>query len=228
MRREGHAPAAWRSLPVDEREQAWFYRRHGREHPSKRPARDFMKDARVDGVSETDAADIAASLNGQGDAYERLVRRYQDQIAATMWRFSRDRARCEELVHDVFVEAYLGLGSYRGQAPFLHWLRRIATRVGYRHWKQRARERARAPVPLDEGVVADVAAGTPDDPAAASERLERLLARLPPRDALVLTLLYLEDCSVQETAERTGWSRTLVKVQAHRARKKLRKLLETQ
>jgi DNA-directed RNA polymerase specialized sigma24 family protein len=43
---------------------------------------------------------------------------------------------------------------------------------------------------------------------------------------MVLTLLYVEELSVAQTAEETGWSRTMVKVQAHRARKKLKKLLE--
>jgi RNA polymerase sigma-70 factor (ECF subfamily) len=47
------------------------------------------------------------------------------------------------------------------------------------------------------------------------------------RDRLVLMLIYLEGCSVAEAAEATGWSRTMVKVQAHRARRRLRALLET-
>ena len=60
----------------------------------------------------------------------------------------------------------------------------------------------------------------------AAELLHDLLGRLPPRDRLVLTLLYLEELTVAQAAERAGWSRTMVKVQAHRARKKLRALLE--
>jgi DNA-directed RNA polymerase specialized sigma24 family protein len=42
----------------------------------------------------------------------------------------------------------------------------------------------------------------------------------------VLTLIYLDGCSVAEAAEQAGWSQTMTKVQAHRARKKLKKLLE--
>jgi RNA polymerase sigma factor (sigma-70 family) len=49
---------------------------------------------------------------------------------------------------------------------------------------------------------------------------------MPPRDRLVLTLRYLEQCDVAETARRTGWTRTMVKVQTLRARNKLRKLIE--
>ena len=54
--------------------------------------------------------------------------------------------------------------------------------------------------------------------------LHGLLEELPPRDRLVLTLRYLEELSVEETAERTGWSRAMVKVQAWRAREKLKRL----
>jgi len=52
------------------------------------------------------------------------------------------------------------------------------------------------------------------------------LEKLAPRDRLVLTLLYLESRSVAEAADLAGWSETMVKVQAHRARKRFRKLLE--
>jgi RNA polymerase sigma-70 factor (ECF subfamily) len=63
-------------------------------------------------------------------------------------------------------------------------------------------------------------------PEEAGAIVHQVLAQLPPRDRLVLTLIYLQGCSVAETSDRTGWSQTMVKVQAHRARKKLKKLLE--
>lgn len=173
----------------------------------------------------TDWTDIAATLDGDGQAYARIVRRYQDQITAQMWRLSRQRNDCEQLVHEVFVEAYVSLRQFRGRAPFLHWLRRIATRVGYRYWKQQARARRQAAVPLQDWhrsvPAADV--GAAEETAA---MVHGLLEKLPPRDRLVLTLIYLEECSVAEAAELSGWSQTMVKVQAHRARKKLKKLME--
>ena len=56
---------------------------------------------------------------------------------------------------------------------------------------------------------------------------EQVLSQLAPRDRLVLTLMYLEEQSVDEIAEATGWSRSMVKVQAWRARKRLKRLLES-
>jgi len=176
-------------------------------------------------MDQPDAPDIQATLAGDSDAYARLVRRYQNEISQRMWRFTRDRGELEELVHDVFVEAYLSLKGFRGTAPFLHWLNRIATRVGYRFWKTQQR-RARQEVPLQDwdGFAASEEKSMPAEEAA--ELVHSLLAQLPPRDRLVLTLVYLEELSVAQAAERTGWSQTMVKVQAHRARKKLRALLE--
>jgi RNA polymerase sigma-70 factor, ECF subfamily len=139
-----------------------------------------------------------------------------------MVRFTRDPRLLEELVQDVFVEAYFSLGGYRGDAPFEHWLQRIATRVGYRYWTRRRREPATVDVHLHEPEVE-----VSDSARESREEVAVALEQLAPRDRLVLTLLYLESRSVAEAADLAGWSETMVKVQAHRARKRLRKLLET-
>jgi RNA polymerase sigma-70 factor (ECF subfamily) len=178
----------------------------------------------ADTVTQADQQDIAASLNGDGEAYARLVRRYQNEIAARMRRFSRDAAVLEELVQDVFVEAYLSLASFRGQAPFLHWLGKVATRTGYRFWKTRDR-RALHEEPLTETVLELAGDPQAQPPSEAAETLYRLLERLPPADRLVLTLFYFDECDIREIAERAGWTRTGTKVRLHRARRKLEKIL---
>ena len=166
--------------------------------------------------------DIQASLAGDGDAFARLIERHEPQVARLMWRFSRDPAQCEELVQEVFVQAYFSLRTYRAEAPFSHWLSRIATRVGYRFWKKRSRETAR--VSLAD--IGDLAADGPVDPSAAGEIVQALLGRLKPDDRLVLTLEYFERCSVKEIANRTGWRESAVKMRAHRARRKLKAIAE--
>lgn len=175
-------------------------------------------------ISEMDQRDIAASLNGESEAYARLVRRHQDPISAQMWRFTRDAAVLEELVQEVFVEAYLSLKGFRGDAPFLHWLRRVATRVGYRHWKSQARKRDREEA-LTEAHLNSAAAPEGLAPSEAAGTLYRLFAKMRPPDRMVLTLFYFEECDINEIAGRTGWNRALIKVRLHRARKKLKALL---
>jgi RNA polymerase sigma-70 factor (ECF subfamily) len=178
--------------------------------------------------SAGDLEDVQRSRGGDPDAYRRLVERHQDYVAGILWRFSRDRRDHEELVQDVFVEAYLGLGAYRGKAPFQHWLARIATRVGYRYWKERARRRKAEPFNLEQWDRATEDDGILNvlEPERAATLLYNLFEQLPPRDRLVLSLRYLGGCDVAETAHRTGWTQTMVKVQTLRARKKLQKIVE--
>ena len=172
--------------------------------------------------------DIDLAAGGDGAAYARIVGAYQQAVARRMMRFGRNRADVEELVQEVFVEAYFSLGGYRSEAPFEHWLQRIATRVGYRYWKRRQRERREvAGRPIDLEQVAAAGDERAIDAADAAELLRGVLDRLPPRDRLVITLLHVEGRSVEEAARLSGWSRTMVKVQAYRARAKLRRLLES-
>ena len=178
-------------------------------------------------VAGDDAREIAAALGGDGEAFGRLVAKYQTTIGRQMQRFSRDQTVIEELVHEVFVEAYVSLKSYRSRSPLIHWLRKIAVRVGYRYWKRQARERETTVLwsQTDDGLQR-VARGLMTDASEASEVLGDLLDVLPPRDRLVLTLLYWDGCTVAEAAELTGWSRAMVKVQAYRARNRLRQWIE--
>jgi RNA polymerase sigma-70 factor (ECF subfamily) len=173
-----------------------------------------------------DFDDVRRCLGGDGNAYRRIIERHQGRISAMMWRFSRDPEVHEDLVQDVFVEAYRSLRNYRGEAPFEHWVSRVATHVGYQYWKRQKREQALQTVPLDEWrELADEPADGAG-PQEAAELLHKLLEQLPPRDRLVLTLRHIEDHSVEKTAELTGWSQTMVKVQTWRARKKLRALFD--
>ncbi|MBN1974745.1 MAG: RNA polymerase sigma factor [Sedimentisphaerales bacterium] len=171
-----------------------------------------------------DIEDVYQSRHGNHEAYKRLIERYEQAIAKIMWRFSRDKLVHEELVQDVFVEAYLSLTTFKQHAPFIHWLRKIATRVGYRYWKEQAKQHYRENFTLHEWD--QVLAESPDkiESEQAGELLHRLLDQLPPRDRLVLTLRFVEGCDVAQTAYRTGWSRSMVKVQTIRAKRKLKKI----
>jgi len=188
---------------------------------------DQERSGRIAFVENIDWLDVTASVQGDQDAYERLVRRYEKQITGLLWRFTRDAVQCEELVQQVFVEAYFSLKTYRGDAPLLHWLRRIATRTGYRFWREKAKEPQEMPLP-DFEIMEQIEAADEDriDPSEAAAVLHSLLARLPSPDRLVLTLLYFDRCGTREIAERMGWSRAKVKTQALRARRKMKEIAE--
>jgi len=183
---------------------------------------------------EADGRDVESALGGDGDAFARIVARHQWPIAGYLRRFTADPTILEELVQETFVQAYLSIGRWRREGSLRSWLLAIATRTGYRYWRSRDRDRRRhdrlrdATRPEDSasnpGLVADVPPGPLESER--DDRLLDLLDELSARDRLVLVLVHVDGRSVKETARLTGWSAAMVKVQAHRARRRLRQLLE--
>jgi RNA polymerase sigma-70 factor (ECF subfamily) len=167
-------------------------------------------------VERDEALLVAASRQGDHDAFADLVRLHQRRVFKLAGRFFRKREDVEDAAQDTFLTVFRKLDSYRGSAPFEHWLTRVCLNCCY----ARCRRKPPQPQPLE----LDVAAPG-HDPDAGLE-IERLLRPLDPRDRFILLLLDGEGWTVAEIAERIGWSKTNVKVRAHRARKKLRKLLE--
>lgn len=167
---------------------------------------------------------IKRVLHGDNGAYDQLMLRYQESIGRQMRRYSDSPPMVEELTQTVFVNAYLGLEKYAGRAPFAHWLKSIASRVGYDHWRKEYKKPAR--LGADDG---GATSGTVLDGFVrmeAGERLERLMSALKPADRQTLYLLYIDDLSIAEAAAAMGWSQTVTKMRAYRAKKRLRRLLE--
>ncbi|MHC4264623.1 MAG: RNA polymerase sigma factor [Planctomycetota bacterium] len=176
-------------------------------------------------ISISDLQDIKESLNGDSQAYKRLIEKYQQHISRILWKFTRDRRTHEELVQEVFVEAYLSLSTYRAKAPLEHWLAKIAVRVGYQYFKLQKRKQKTEHFTFEQwDRIAQHDQQETIEPERAAQLLYELLAQLSPRDRLVLTLRYLQQHNIEQTANMTGWSKTMVKVQTNRAKNKLKKL----
>ena len=184
------------------------------------------------GVERTDAELIAAVLNGDTAGFEPLVKKYQPRVFATARRYARRESEVEDIVQEVFLKAFQKLGSFRGDAPFEHWLMRLAVRTCYDFLRahRRNREMSFADFSDEESDWLERFAANPSDAsdhaAAARELVERVLAQLPPAARLIITLLEIEDRSVKEIAALTGWSVPVVKIRAFRARAEMRKCLE--
>ncbi len=175
-------------------------------------------------VSAEDLSDIERTLRGDGKGFSSLIKRYQGMITGIMWRFSRDIAVVEELVQDVFVQAFSSLKTYRRKAPFEFWLKTIATRVGYRYWRERKKVRERDLQAVWESI--NDKKENSSSPEAVAEFVHALLEQLKAKDRLVMTLYYFEQCSMDEIAKRTGFTSGMVKMRVHRARKKLGNIIQ--
>ncbi|MCP5518294.1 MAG: sigma-70 family RNA polymerase sigma factor [Verrucomicrobiales bacterium] len=183
-------------------------------------------------MEREDAELIAAVRQGDSASFEPLVRKYQPRVFATARRYARRDSEIEDIVQEIFLKAYQKLDSFRGDAPFEHWLMRLAVRTCYDHLRahQRRPESPFADLTDAEddwlGRFATAPEDARDDADAARALVGRLLEMLSPPARLVITLLEIEERSVKEIAELTGWSVPLVKVRAFRARAEMRRCLE--
>ena len=183
-------------------------------------------------VECADAELIAAVLNGEAASFEMLVRKYQPRVFATARRYARRESEVEDIVQEVFLKAFQKLRSFRGDAPFEHWLMRLTVRTCYDFLRAHRRNREISFTDVSEQE-SDWLERFVADPSSASERtaaardlVQRVLAELSPAARLVITLLEIEDRSVKEVAALTGWSVPVVKIRAFRARGEMRKWLE--
>jgi RNA polymerase sigma-70 factor (ECF subfamily) len=179
------------------------------------------------GTGETsDERLIADARRGEEVAFVQLVRRYKRRVFGLAARFARDEDELDDICQDVFIKIYEKLNTFRGDAPFEHWLTRITIRTCYDALRSRRKEKRTVSLEKVHNEIEDAAFGSRQAAAQARNLLEWGLAKLRPEERLVITLLELEEKSVREISELTGWSTANVKVRAFRARQKLKAVLE--
>jgi RNA polymerase sigma-70 factor (ECF subfamily) len=129
------------------------------------------------------------------------------------------------------MKSFQKLASFRGDAPFEHWLMRLCVRTCYDFLRghQRNRETSFSELSQPEEDWLDRVGTRPEDASenadAARQLVQRVLEQLSPPARLIITLLEIEERSVKEIAQLTGWSVPLVKVRAFRARAEMKKCL---
>jgi RNA polymerase sigma-70 factor, ECF subfamily len=168
-----------------------------------------------------DAQLVAGAIAGRQECFETLVDRHQRPVHALVYRWLGDRAVADEVVQATFVQAYMHLVDFRGDAPFRSWLYGIALNQARTLQRDRRRERT---IPID-----DVPEGDLPQVEGASEggrlrdRLAGCIARLPPRQRTVVTLRVVGDLPFKEIAKLEGISENSAKVSYHHAVTRLRK-----
>ena len=135
----------------------------------------------------------------------------------------------EDLMQETFMKVFSRLDQYRGDAPFAHWVSRIAlTTCLDRLRRQKARPEWRWSDLFEEEqfMVESVAAGAEPADADAPQALEllnHLLDQLPPADAWLLRQVELEEKPLADVCAETGWNGGAARVRLFRARQRLQK-----
>lgn len=177
----------------------------------------------------SDDALVARVLDGETEVFEELITRYQGRVFSAARRYARRDSEIDDIAQEVFVKAFSKLDTFRRDAPFEHWLMRLAVRTCYDFLRkrQRSREGSFTDLSSSEGEWLSDFVRAPESTEVEAEGaralVERLLDMLSPAARLVIQLQEIEGKSVKEIAEITGWSVSLVKVRAFRARNEMRR-----
>lgn len=180
--------------------------------------------------------DVAACLErvrrGDDDAARELVAHLYPLVIKIVRAHLPRRVAEEDLAQEIFLKMFANLGQFRGVVPFEHWVARVSvtTCLDQLRAQKRRPELRMADLSETEAEMLDVVTAGQNEPhpsqaMAARELVAKLLECLSPQDRLVITLLDLEEKSLAEIRQITGWNETLIKVRAFRARQKLKKHL---
>jgi RNA polymerase sigma-70 factor (ECF subfamily) len=186
-------------------------------------------------VEEDGAVQVAAAENGDNQAFEILVRRYQAKILRVVMRFTRNREDAEDIVQQSLQKAFVHLQQFEGISSFSTWLTRIAINEALM-WLRR--KRASREVSIEESstdnetvLPADFPdpGPSPEDGCLGRERkriLSRAMNELTPAQRTAIELRELDELSTEETAGVMGLSAAAVKARVFHGRKKLRAILK--
>lgn len=165
---------------------------------------------------------LAASREGDREAFAELVRRHQSMVRAVLRRLTNGNAAlADDLAQEAFLLAWRRLGSFRFEARFTTWLYRIA----FNAWQSERRKSREILLGEDEALPEQAAAADGPD---AGERLdlERALATLSDAERAAIAACYAADLSHGEAAVALGIPLGTVKTQILRAKEKLRARLK--
>ena len=187
-----------------------------------------------DSLKPSDAEIIGQVIEGNVNAFETLMIRYQDMVLKIVKK-RVPIGNLEETAQDVFIRAFQSLPTFKGKGTFSQWVSSIAVKTCYDYWRKTYRSQEVSMSSLTEQhqnwlreAVSNPSEPSLDEKVTQKEGIELLdwaLGQISPEDRMVLELVYLEGRSGKEAANILGWSLANVKIRSFRSRRKLEKLL---
>lgn len=181
-----------------------------------------------------DAVLVARAKRGDLDAYDELVRRYQERIYSAMYHMTSNHEDASDLTQESFIKAYRALKSFKGDSSFFTWLYRIAVNKAINFLKQRkqVREMSLDDIDLnaehDPDILALISEKTPRRQAALSElqvRLNEAMQKLSEPHRLVVTLHDIQGLPHEEIGRIMNCNVATVRTRLFYARQQLQAYL---
>jgi RNA polymerase sigma-70 factor (ECF subfamily) len=186
----------------------------------------FLMGIPANNPNDSDYALARAAANGAiaavGDLYDRHSRR----VYSLCFRMTRNAADAEDLTQEVFIQLLRNVSSFRGESQFTSWLYRLTVNQVLMYFRRVKARREK----VAEDLEAEVSISHQSKHSARSQVLDKIgldaaLQLLPPGCRSVLVLFDIEGYSHEEVASMLGCSVGNSKSQLHKARIKLRRLL---
>jgi RNA polymerase sigma factor, sigma-70 family len=175
-------------------------------------------------IEKRDSLLVRSTLNGDKNAFARLMSLHKQRIFALGISFFRNEADADDFVQDVFIKAYTHLASFKGNSLFSTWLMRIAYNTAINSVNRRKEY-----LPLSDEEILVSSDSTPEEQQIrqlTKDAVRDAMAELPEKYAVCLDMYFSYDIPYQEICEITGYPVNTIKSHIFRAKKILRKKLE--
>lgn len=177
---------------------------------------------------------VSRAQAGDSEAYDALIRRYQERIYATIYHMTSNHEDAADLAQETFVKAYRALKSFKGDSSFFTWIYRIAVNKTINFLKQRRRRGQMSLNDLDfnaehdPDVVALISERTPHREVKLRELQEKLNAamqQLSEEHRMVVTLHDIQGLRHEQIGELMNCNVGTVRSRLHYARQQLQAYL---
>ena len=158
-------------------------------------------------------------------AFGRLMQRYHCRVRRYFLMLTNgDRALSDDLAQTTFIRAWQGINGFRMLSSFSTWLYRIAYTTWCNHLAH-----AKPTMSLDDATAMEAIVHMADEPPPDDERVEgvrRAVASLNEAERNCITLFYLEELSIKDIENITGYKQGTIKSHLSRGREHLRQVLQ--
>ncbi|MTI32503.1 RNA polymerase sigma factor [Xanthovirga aplysinae] len=169
---------------------------------------------------------VGSILNGNKEAFKLLVNQYQRLVLHMAARIIQDDHELEDLCQEIFIKVYEQLSKFKFQSKLSTWIATIAYRTAINHAKKNKRSSADQ-LSEDNLQTAETDPETLYSKKDITKIVHQQIKGLPVHYRTILTLYHLEEMNYQEIRKVTGLPEGTVKNYLFRARKILKKNLES-
>lgn len=193
---------------------------------------DAAPDPRREAEGEANAADISAARQGDQDAFDRLVQRYQRRAVSVAYRLLGSIHDAADVAQDAFLRAYQNLEKLDDPRRFGPWMLRIVTNLALNFRRSRGRTSAlsmedvvEGEAPLRTASGATPAGGGSEGLTELESAVAKAMDELPEKQRMALVLFSMEGIPQKQVAEIMDCSVELVKWNVFQARKSMKRAL---